>query len=669
MLQRLPIFKAEKKAKSSNTVTVLPGIAHSEELFERQIQAIPEDGFIPNSRPLIGRRAVPFAEYRVAPIRPPQRSPRAHIIPAPRDIQPPSPSSTSHDGPQSRYLERSISILALDGTSDDEQDTFGHIGRRLPSSPDIITDDNLRSATQSHVFGQMPIRVVKLPEMTLMERDVLLQYLIDKFMHTAGIDQGGGWPPTIQQWLAENARFAILSHTWEQQELSCKDLRKQRNLHFRGYKKLKRFCDIAYEKHGIEFAWMDTVCIDKSSSAELDESIRSMFNWYRNSFICIAYLSGTTDIVDMEWDRWFKRGWTLQELLAPNRIKFYDKYWSPLTHLENEKASFAEWRVAARLDWGYFSSDVPSWARELKVLGDVITTATGINFCDEACPFVPGFDGNNIAKRMSWIANRRTTRGEDMSYCMMGVFDVSMSISYGEGPERAFFRLFRTILDVTNDPRLFQWAGAAVARNVHPSRMIPASAACYLPAASLPHPGWDWVAGTTEPVIPTSAGIPMKLLVVPVMLSKAWHPSTPPPRRFDEVLPDESWPDFRPESEFSGSPGLCHIQSRLFHRDEIVEATLVSATVPDYDAETFALGIPYGSLGHNDTLPAKPWVILLRKLGWQKTWQRVETEEIIFFQCSKAFLRMRPDALCRVKFRYGGLLDKARRITLETVYL
>ncbi|KAI6158267.1 hypothetical protein BKA82DRAFT_3960774, partial [Pisolithus tinctorius] len=160
---------------------------------------------------------------------------------------------------------------------------------------------------------------------------------------------------------------------------------------------------------GAESAWADTVCIDKSSSAELDQSIRSLFAWYRNAYICIVYEGQTQSPLDFAADRWFTRGWTLQELLPPSRLKFHNKDWYPLTDFRNDK---------------------------------IIIEDTSIIFLTSK----PGFMDPPLPQRMGWVARRFTTRTEDKSYCMMGIFGTSMMVAYREGSERAFFRLFQAIL-------------------------------------------------------------------------------------------------------------------------------------------------------------------------------------------------------------------------------
>ena len=197
--------------------------------------------------------------------------------------------------------------------------------------------------------------------------------------------------------------------------------------------KLVMFCEAA-SRHQCDFVWLDTGCIDKQSSAELEESIRSMFSWYRNSKICIVHLSETIAPHSMGLDPWFTRGWTLQELLAPKAIKFFSKSWSPLTAKPNDKIPDLE-------------LGCPLW--------EIISNITQIPV-DQLLNFEPGI--NSVSERMVWVSKRKTTRVEDMAYCLIGIFNVPLSIAYGEG-RMAFHRLQVEIVQRSHDRGLFIWNG------------------------------------------------------------------------------------------------------------------------------------------------------------------------------------------------------------------
>jgi hypothetical protein len=214
--------------------------------------------------------------------------------------------------------------------------------------------------------------------------------------------------------------YAILSHTWEadSQELTFQDMVNGAGRSKAGYRKIQFSGDQA-KKDGLQYFWVDSCCIDKTSSVELSEAINSMFRWYQNAAKCYVYLSdvSTSDIIPsvpsqlladtpLKQSKWFTRGWTLQELLAPQKIKFFSK--------------------------------------EGELLGDKtalelhIRDITGIAI--EALRGIP-MSHFNVDERMSWASNRQTTIDEDQVYCLLGIFEIHMPLIYGEGRENAFRRL------------------------------------------------------------------------------------------------------------------------------------------------------------------------------------------------------------------------------------
>jgi len=228
--------------------------------------------------------------------------------------------------------------------------------------------------------------------------------------------------------------YAILSHTWETEEVTFQDWRDMSRASTKGgYTKICLACHQAI-KADLEYLWVDTNCIDKTSSAELSEAINSMFAWYRNAARCYVYLPDTPHTaarlnskgqVDKDdpfhRSKWFTRGWTLQELLAP-------------------------------IDLVFFSSD---WVRIGTTKIDLKTTLSQITGVEAR--FLTGIldlSLASVAKRMSWISKRATTRLEDIAYCMLGIFDINMPLLYGEG-SRAFGRLQEEILKNNDNQSLF----------------------------------------------------------------------------------------------------------------------------------------------------------------------------------------------------------------------
>ncbi|KAF9891403.1 hypothetical protein FE257_004259 [Aspergillus nanangensis] len=230
-------------------------------------------------------------------------------------------------------------------------------------------------------------------------------------------------PLTLQEF-AENEipKYAILSRRWEREEISFQEMVKndENTTNKAGYRKIQQFCARALAD-GFQYAWVDTCCINKESSAELSEAINSMFRWYQGAQICYGYLSDVHDGT-IERSVWFTRGWTLQELLAPREVLFLASDWSNLG--------------------------------SRKALANQLVEVTGI---DEGILLGSSrMQDVSIARRMSWASQRQTTRTEDMAYCLMGIFDVNMPLLYGEGA-KAFIRLQEEIMSDSDDQTLFAW--------------------------------------------------------------------------------------------------------------------------------------------------------------------------------------------------------------------
>ncbi|KAK4169764.1 heterokaryon incompatibility protein-domain-containing protein, partial [Cladorrhinum sp. PSN259] len=252
-----------------------------------------------------------------------------------------------------------------------------------------------------------------------------------------------------QVFYPEDEKYAILSHTWGAEEVSFQEFADpERRKQKRGFAKIEKTCELA-KSRGLHYAWVDTCCIDKSSSAELSEAINSMFNWYRWSSVCFAYIEDLVlpgSDVDFSWlskdvtYRWFTRGWTLQELIAPQEVEFYTRSWR---HCGNKSS-----------------------------LVDSLSRVTGIDktilLDNKRLSALP------VARRMSWASRRQTTRVEDMAYCLLGIFSVNMPMLYGEG-DRAFIRLQEEIAKETDDLSMFAWIesrGPSTANTFEPAEYL-----------------------------------------------------------------------------------------------------------------------------------------------------------------------------------------------------
>jgi heterokaryon incompatibility protein (HET) len=216
-------------------------------------------------------------------------------------------------------------------------------------------------------------------------------------------------------------RYAILSHTWgiHTEEVSFKDMMDGTGKTKPGYDKIC-FCREQARRDGLQYFWIDTCCIDKSSSTELQEAINAMFCWYRDAAKCYVYLADVSrPALDADgksnqllWEstfkksRWLTRGWTLQELVAPASAEFFSKEGE---HLGNKK----------------------SLERHIHdVTGIPVKALRGSSLSDFSVP-----------ERMSWVEKRETTRNEDKAYSLLGIFDIHMPLIYSEGREKAFKRL------------------------------------------------------------------------------------------------------------------------------------------------------------------------------------------------------------------------------------
>ncbi|KAF2850325.1 WD40 repeat-like protein [Plenodomus tracheiphilus IPT5] len=214
--------------------------------------------------------------------------------------------------------------------------------------------------------------------------------------------------------------YAILSHTWKDgEEVTLDELMNGTGKRKRGYNKIQ-FCGQQAKRDGLRYFWVDTCCIDKSNQVELQDAINSMFRWYQNATRCYVYLSDVSaikrkagsELSEYTWEqsfyasKWFTRGWTLQELLAPRFVTFFSVEGKPL-------------------------GDKGSLERQISEITGIPTLAL------QGAPL----HEFSVEERISWAKNRQTMRKEDKAYSLLGIFSIFMSLIYGEGEKNALKRL------------------------------------------------------------------------------------------------------------------------------------------------------------------------------------------------------------------------------------
>lgn len=238
-------------------------------------------------------------------------------------------------------------------------------------------------------------------------------------------------------------KYDIVSHRWSDEELTFEDFATGKPQEGYGWTKIVKACEMARQQD-YRWVWIDTICIDKKSSAELSEAINSMYTWYWRSDRCFVFLphvhgvtecgcptgeyhqtfEGCTPFCRRQFraSAWFTRGWTLQELLGPLEIEFFNCYFQTIGSKETMRTYLSR---ATHIATEYFE-------RRERI------------------------SGASIARKMSWASHRQTTWEEDRAYSLLGIFDVNMALLYGEGT-KAFVRLQTQIIQKDTDQSIFAW--------------------------------------------------------------------------------------------------------------------------------------------------------------------------------------------------------------------
>ncbi|KAK1753708.1 heterokaryon incompatibility protein-domain-containing protein [Echria macrotheca] len=273
---------------------------------------------------------------------------------------------------------------------------------------------------------------------------------------------------------ADIPEYAILSHTWGAGEVTFTEMEARQAAIENNYspnpKTSKKAGFIKIEKtaqraicDGLKYVWVDTCCIDKTSSAELSEAINSMMDWYERAEVCYTHLADVPSGLDkaeqdehFKKSRWFTRGWTLQELIAPPELVFLTADWVPI----GNRADLADLisRITGVDDFLLTRKPVKNMAVRTRVYN--LNPKSSQQVYWEAPPSVSLraiLKSTSIAHKMSWASKRDTTRVEDIAYCLLGIFDINMPLLYGEG-SKAFLRLQEQILLSSDDQSLLAWS-------------------------------------------------------------------------------------------------------------------------------------------------------------------------------------------------------------------
>ncbi|KAG1789554.1 uncharacterized protein HD556DRAFT_778316 [Suillus plorans] len=242
----------------------------------------------------------------------------------------------------------------------------------------------------------------------------------------------------IKDVVATYFRCVLLSHRWEEAEVLLHDIQDKVVYELDGLggiAKLQSFCKVVRDA-GYYWAWMDTCCIDKKSNiTELQESINSMFVWYRNSALTIVYLSdipSSSQPGALVGSAWNERGWTFQELVAPQVVIFYQK------------------------DWSLYLGDRSPNHKESPAIMKELEDATGID-ARALVNFSPGMRG--AREKLQWASKRVTTLQEDIAYSLFGIFGITLPVIYGEKKQNALGRLLQEIVARSGDITVLDWIG------------------------------------------------------------------------------------------------------------------------------------------------------------------------------------------------------------------
>ena len=266
----------------------------------------------------------------------------------------------------------------------------------------------------------------------------------------------------IRQSVAKYFKWIMFSHTWEGKEPTFWDV----NLVDSVWKldksplneKLRQFCQTARED-GYRWAWSDTCCIDKGTSAILSQSLTSMYSWYEEAAETLVYLAdvlSSSQLGALTKSRWMTRAWTLQELLASKIIRFYDREWKP------------------------YLNDMHTNHKESPAIKQELAHAMGVG-PETITYFRPEHLG--VREKLRLASTRNATVEEDIAYSLIGIFSSDITPRYGLG-ETALGQLLENIVARSGDVTVIAWTGKSLAYN----SALPDSLAVYSQTPYSPPP-------------------------------------------------------------------------------------------------------------------------------------------------------------------------------------
>ncbi|KAI5997203.1 hypothetical protein F5J12DRAFT_338158 [Pisolithus orientalis] len=328
--------------------------------------------------------------------------------------------------------------------------------------PSFFGSSDIQSLIKAHFFAtveNLPPRLLYTPTGVMCNREAQLSYFelshqYKQLLLSASLLDSERLQTEILSAVTDFFQIVMLSHRWGSGEPLLREIEGKKIYDLGGtdgLEKLQQFCVHALKRH-FNWAWSDTCCINRRSSAESDEAFWSLFSWYRRSSLTIVYLSDVSDTDSLASSVWFEQGWTLQELLASPTVLFY------------------------RSDWSlYTKNDSTNHKTDPAVLEELqnVTGITKRHLVD----FYPGMD--DARTRLHWASGRRTTRPEDIAYSLFGIFEVRLSVLYGESVENALGRLLAEIISRSGDVSVLDWVGKPSSFNscfpadLAPYRVIP----------------------------------------------------------------------------------------------------------------------------------------------------------------------------------------------------